>query len=74
MNLTKGYEEWVKYQRLNQVIAQKCIASAKNSLTSFSVCLLSNFSKSMENERIGRMKLEAAWGAWKQWQVKYGYA
>ena len=74
MNLTKGYEEWVKYQRINQVTGQKCIANAKNSFATFSNCLLLNFSKSMENERIGKMKLQTAWNAWKQWQVKYGYA
>lgn len=74
MNLTKGYEEWVKYQRLNQVTGQKCLTTSKNSFNSLSSCLLTNFSKTMENERIGRMKLQAAWDAWKKWQVKFGYA
>lgn len=74
INLTKGYEEWVKYQRINQVTGQKCMASSKNSFTSFSNCLLSNLSKTLENERVGLIKLQAALNAWKQWRVKYGYA
>lgn len=74
MNLTKGYEEWIRYQELNQVTGQKCLANARNSLNSVTNCLLINFPKTMENERIGMQKLQAAWKAWKQWQVKYGYA
>jgi hypothetical protein len=74
MNLTKGYEEWIRYQELNQVTGQKCLANARNSLSSVTSCLLINFPKSMENERIGMQKLQAAWSAWKQWQVKFGYA
>ena len=74
MNLTRGYEEWVRYQDFNQLTAQKCLSSAKNSYDSFSNCLIVNFQKTMENERIGKMKLQSAWNAWKKWQVKYGYA
>ena len=74
LNLTKGYEEWLKYQEINQVIGEKCITKAKNSFSAFTNCLLANFSVTMENERIGKMKLQTAWDAWKKWQVKYGYA
>jgi|688.fasta_scaffold442171_2 hypothetical protein len=74
MNLTKGYEEWLKYQNLNQVNAQKCIDRAGTSFKSFSACSISILPKTMENERIGRSKLQTAWNAWKKWQVKYGYA
>ena len=74
MNLTKGYEEWLKYQNINQSAAQKCINSAGNSYNSFSICSITLLPKTMENERIGRQKLQAAWNAWKQWQVKYGHA
>lgn len=74
MNLTKGYEEWLKYQNINQASAQKCINSAGSSFRSFSSCSIRLLPKTMENERIGRQKLQAAWSAWKQWQVKYGYA
>ena len=74
MNLTKGYEEWLKYQNLNQTTAQKCINSAGGSFSSFSSCSIRLLSRTLENERIGKQKLQAAWNAWKQWQVKYGYA
>jgi hypothetical protein len=74
MNLAKGYEEWLKYQTINQSFAQNCINSAGNSFHSFSSCSISLLSRTMENERIGRQKLETAWNAWKQWQIKYGYA
>lgn len=74
MNLTKGYEEWLRYQELNQVTGQKCLANARNSLSAVTNCLLINFPKTMENERIGMQKLQAAWNAWKQWQVKFGHA
>lgn len=74
MNLTKGYEEWLKYQNINQASAQKCISNSGGSFSSFSSCSIGLLPKTMENERIGRQKLQAAWNAWKQWQVKYGYA
>jgi hypothetical protein len=74
MNLALGYEEWLKYQFLNQSSAEKCINSSEGSYKSFSVCSISSLPKTIENERIGRQKLEAAWNAWKQWQIKYGYA
>ena len=74
INLTKGYEEWVRYQELNQVTGQKCLANAKNSFSSLSNCLIINLPRTMENERLGRTKLQNAWKAWKQWQVKFGYA
>jgi hypothetical protein len=74
MNLAKGYEDWLKYQNLNQSSAQKCINNAGSSFNSFSRCSIGLLSRTMENERIGRQKLQAAWNAWKRWQVKYGYA
>ena len=74
MNLTKGYEEWLKYQNINQSSAQKCINNAGSSFSSFSSCSIGILPRTMENERIGRQKLQTAWNAWKQWQVKYGYA
>jgi len=74
MNLTKGYEEWLKYQNMNQSSAQKCINNAGRSFNSFSSCSIKLLPRTIENERIGRQKLQAAWNAWKQWQVKYGYA
>jgi len=74
MNIAKGYEEWLKYQNLDQAGAQKCINSARNSFQIFSTCSISLLPKTMEHERIGRQKLQSAWNAWKQWQVKYGHA
>lgn len=74
MNLTKGYEEWLKYQNINQSSAQKCINNAGSSFSSFSSCSIGILPRTMENERIGRQKLQAAWNAWKRWQVKYGHA
>lgn len=74
MNLTKGYDEWLKYQSMNQVSAEKCIKISGSSYKSFSGCLFSVLGKTMENERRSKLKLENAWSAWKQWQVKYGYA
>ena len=74
MNLTTGYEVWLKYQYINQASAQKCINNAGGSFSTFSNCSIGLLPKTMENERIGRQKLQAAWNAWKQWQIKYGYA
>jgi hypothetical protein len=74
MNLSKGYEDWLKYQNINQSSAQKCINNAGSSFNSFSRCSIGLLPRTMENERIGMQKLQAAWNAWKQWQVKYGYA
>ena len=74
MNLTKGYEEWLKYQNLNNAASEKCSKSAGSSFSNYSMCLIRVLPKTMENERIGRQKLQTAWDAWKKWQVKYGYA
>ena len=74
MNLAKGYEQWLKYQNMNQTTAQNCIKKAGNSYDSFSMCLVGALSRTLENERVGRLKLESAFNAWKQWQIKYGYA
>ena len=74
MNLAKGYEQWLKYQNMNQTTAQNCIKKAGNSYDSFSLCLVGALSRTLENERVGRLKLESAFNAWKQWQIKYGYA
>lgn len=74
MNLAKGYEQWLKYQYKNQSTAQSCIKKAGSSYDSFSLCLVGALSKTLENERVGRQKLEAAFNAWNRWQIKYGYA
>lgn len=74
INLTKGYEDWLKYQYLNQKIAEKCLKNSGNSVNGYLSCSLLNFQKSMDNETVGRYKLETAWKAWKNWQVKFGYA
>lgn len=74
MNLAKGYEEWLKYQNMDQVASEKCISGAGNSLSTFTLCTISLLPKTAEHERIGRQKLQAAWDAWKKWQVKYGHA
>lgn len=74
MNLAKGYEEWVRYQNINQAAAQICVKSSGNSFSAFSNCSISALPKTIENERIGRQKLTSAWNAYKVWQIKYGYA
>jgi hypothetical protein len=74
IGLTAGYEVWLKYQNQNQVASQKCIDRAGKSFSSFSACSIALLPKTMENERLGRIKLESAWSAWKQWQIKYGHA
>ena len=74
MNLTKGYEEWLKYQNMNQAASQKCMKSAGNSFSTYGLCVITILPKTMEHERIGRQKLQSAWDAWKKWQVKYGHA
>lgn len=74
IGLTKGYEEWLKYQNMDQAASDKCIKSAGNSFNIYLGCAISLLPKTAEHERIGRQKLKAAWDAWKTWQVKYGYA
>lgn len=74
MNLAKGYDQWLKYQNKNQSTGQACIKKAGNSYDSFSLCLLNALPTTLENERVGRQKLESAFNAWKRWQIKYGYA
>lgn len=74
MNIAKGYEEWLKYQNMDQAASEKCIKSARNSFSSYSLCGISLLPKAAEHERIGRQKLQAAWDAWKKWQIKFGHA
>ena len=74
MNLTRGYEEWLKYQNMDQAASQKCIKSSGSSLSTYTLCAISILPKAAEHERIGKQKLQSAWDAWKKWQVKYGYA
>ena len=74
MNLSKGYKDWVYYQRLNQALAERCLKKSGSSYNSFLTCSINDLPKSMENERMGRSKLQAAWNAWKQWQVNFGHA
>ena len=73
MNISKGYDEWLRYQNMNQANAENCIRKAGNSFNKFSSCSISTLPKTLENERIGRQKLQSAWNAWKVWQAKYGY-
>jgi hypothetical protein len=37
MNLTKGYEEWLKYQKLNNAASEKCSKSAGSSFSNYSI-------------------------------------
>jgi len=74
MNLTKGYEEWLKYQKMDQAASEKCIKNAGNSFSTYNRCGLALLLEVKDHERIGRQKLQAAQDAWKKWQVKYGYA
>jgi hypothetical protein len=73
-NLALGYEQWIKFQNLNQINAQSCINKSANSFGSFSKCSISMLAKTLENEQNSRRKLQQAWNAWKAWQIKYGYA
>jgi hypothetical protein len=74
INLAKGYEVWVRYQNINQVIAQKCIKNAGSSLNSYTRCTFSAFSDTVDNEILGRQRLVTAADAFQKWRVKYGYA
>jgi hypothetical protein len=74
MNLALGYENWLKYQNMNQVNAQKCFQGSSTTFNSYTACSLRILSRTLENERLSRTKLVAALNAWKQWQIKYGYA
>lgn len=74
MNLAKGYEVWVNYQNINQVAAQKCIKKAGRSIDSYTSCTFSIFSETVDNEILGRQRLDKAVGAFQKWRVQYGYA
>jgi hypothetical protein len=74
MNLAVGYEVWLRYQKLNQSFAEKCLKSSGESYQSFTNCSIKGLQRTLENERLGRNSLQSAWNAWRQWQVKFGYA
>jgi hypothetical protein len=74
MNLALGYEEWLKYQKKNQALAEKCLRTSGKTYNSFTNCSLKELPTTLENERLGRAKLQTAWNAWKQWQIKFGHA
>lgn len=74
MNMALGYENWLKYQNMNQVNAQKCFQGSSTTFNSYTSCSLRILSRTLENERLSRTKLVSALNAWKRWQIKYGYA
>jgi hypothetical protein len=74
MNMALGYENWLKYQNMNQVNAQKCFQGSNTTFNSYTACSMRILSRTLENERLSRTKLVSALNAWKQWQTKYGYA
>ena len=74
MNLALGYEEWLRYQKKNQALAERCLRTSGKTFKSFTNCSIKDLPTTLENERIGRSKLQAAWNAWKQWQIKFGHA
>ncbi len=74
MNMALGYESWLKYQNMNQVNAQRCFQGSGTTFNSYTACSIRILSQTLENERLSRVKLVSALNAWKQWQIKYGYA
>lgn len=74
MNLALGYEKWLFYQKKNQSLAEKCLRTSGRTYRTFADCSIKDLPKTLENERVGRLKLQAAWNAWKQWQIKFGHA
>jgi hypothetical protein len=74
MNMALGYENWLKYQNLNQINAQKCFMGSGATFNSYTTCSMRILPQTLENERLSRLKLVSALNAWKQWQIKYGYA
>ena len=74
MNLALGYEEWLKYQQKNQTLAERCLRNSGKTYKSFTNCSIRDLPNTLENERLSRVKLQAAWNAWKQWQIRFGHA
>lgn len=74
MNIAKGYEDWLKYQKINQRAAEQCLRSSGKTYNSFLGCSLNNLQETSRNERLSKVKLQSAWNAWKQWQIKFGHA
>ena len=74
MNLAIGYEDWVKYQKLNQKLAEKCLNSSGKTYNYFVACSLKDLPKTLENERLSKIKLQSAWNVWRQWQIRFGHA
>jgi hypothetical protein len=71
--MANGYDEWLKYQLLNQKIGDACLKKANKNLKSFKKCVLDSFSTTLKNEQLGRSKFESAIGVYNRWKAKYGY-
>jgi PBP1b-binding outer membrane lipoprotein LpoB len=64
-----GYKSWVYYQRQAQSIGEKCLSSEQN----FTGCLLSNFSETLELERLSQVDLKNAVAGIQEWRNSLGY-
>jgi hypothetical protein len=64
-----GYKSWVYYQRQAQNIGEKCLTSGQI----FMECLLSNFSETLELERLSQVDLKNAIAGIQEWRKSLGY-
>ena len=72
--MAMGYENWLKYQKMNQKMFKRCFRNTNNKFNSFKNCTLNNFGKSFENERLGRVKLEQAVREYNLWMARFGHS
>jgi hypothetical protein len=73
MNIAKGYENWLRYQKINQNLGENCLEKTDESLPNFVNCTIDLLEVSLQNERLGMTDLQTAWQAWKDWQERYGH-
>lgn len=64
-----GYKSWVYYQRKQQTLGEKCLASELE----FKACLIVNLAESLEYERLSRVDLTNAIAGIQEWRKSLGY-
>jgi hypothetical protein len=59
----EGYKSWIYYQELNQRIGEECL----NYSSDWMVCLITNLSKTLENEDASAVRLTSAIQGIEEW-------
>lgn len=74
MKMAVGYEDWLRYQKKNQLMFDACVRNSGKSKANFDKCSVNYIVKGLENERLGRLKLQQAADEYNRWMKRFGHS